>query len=178
MVLGRSWLYGYVFWGNLSVPLLVIPIVCLPMELESCACHYRQTLLLWTKVSTTRLKQPFRMSSKSSWLRLITRSVSYSSPIQSNRMTASMRCLLKSNWKRGLIPSSPPKVTTSLLLLKTLILKGVPTLRWKLTWVRLSMWLVHLEMRESRSTIPRTSRRHILIILFCWVRPLHPAAWK
>ena len=45
MVLGRSWLYGYVFWGYLSVPLLVIPIVCLPMELESCACHYRQTLL-------------------------------------------------------------------------------------------------------------------------------------
>ena len=29
MVLGRSWLYGYVFWGYLSVPLLVIPIVCL-----------------------------------------------------------------------------------------------------------------------------------------------------
>ena len=35
MVLGRSWLYGYVFWGYLSVPLLVIPIVCLPMELEA-----------------------------------------------------------------------------------------------------------------------------------------------
>ncbi len=31
--------------------------------------------------------------------------------------------------KEGLIPSSPPKVTTSLLLLKTLILKEVPTSR-------------------------------------------------